>query len=91
MRRFTRGFARALEWIQANEPVEIAGAIGEFFPDVPAELLAGSVGRLKEQGTWPATPALEQPEFERLQEALMGAGLVREHQAYEDVVTREFA
>ncbi len=89
--RFTRGFSRALEWIQSNEPVEIAGAIGEFFPDAPAELLAGSVGRLKEQGTWPATPALEQPEFERLQEALMGAGLVREHQAYEDVVTREFA
>ncbi len=89
--RFTRGFSRALEWIQSNEPAEIAGAIGEFFPDVPAELLAGSVGRLKEQGTWPATPALEQPEFERLQEALMGAGLVREHQAYEDVVTREFA
>ena len=29
--------------------------------------------------------------FERLQEALMGAGLVREHQSYEDVVTREFA
>lgn len=89
--RFTRGFSRALEWIQANEPAEIAGAIGEFFPDVPVELLAGSVGRLKEQGTWPATPALEQPEFERLQEALMGAGLVREHQSYGDVVTREFA
>lgn len=88
--RFTRGFSRALEWIQSNEPVEIAGAIGEFFPDLPVELLAGSVGRLKEQGTWPATPALEQPEFEWLQEALMGAGLVREHQSYEDVVTREF-
>ena len=88
--RFTRGFSRALEWIQASSPAEIAGAIGEFFPDLPVELLAGSVGRLKEQGTWPATPALEQPEFERLQEALMGAGLVREHQSYEDVVTREF-
>ena len=91
VQRFARGFSRALEWIQANDPAEIAGAIGEFFPELPVELLAGSVGRLKEQGTWPATPALEQPEFERLQEALMGAGLVREHQSYEDVVTREFA
>ena len=91
VRRFTQGFSRALGWIQASDPAEIAGAIAEFFPDVPVELLAGSVGRLKEQGTWPADPALEQPEFERLQEALMRAGLVREHQSYEDVVTREFA
>ena len=91
VRRFTRGFARALEWLQGAGPREIAEAIAPFFPDLSGELLAGSVGRLKEQGTWPATPALEQPEFERLQEALLGAGLVKERQSYAAVVTREFA
>ena len=90
VRRFAAGFAKALEWLKAAGPEEIARAISPFFPDVPLELLSRAVERLQTQGTWPATPALEQPEFERLQEALMAAGLVREHQPYESVVTREF-
>jgi NitT/TauT family transport system substrate-binding protein len=91
VRRFVAGFAKALEWLNAAGPEEIARAISSFFPDVPLELLSRAVERLQTQGTWPSTPALEQPEFERLQDALMAAGLVREHQPYELVVTREFA
>ena len=91
VRRFVAGFAKALEWLNAAGPEEIAPAISSFFPDVPLELLSRAVERLQTQGTWPSTPALEQPEFERLQDALMAAGLVREHQEYGAVVTREFA
>ena len=91
VRRFVAGFAKALEWLNAAGPEEIARAISSFFPDVPLELLSRAVERLQTQGTWPSTPALEQPEFERLQDALMAAGLVRENQPYELVVTREFA
>ena len=91
VRRFVAGFAKALEWLNAAGPEEIARAISSFFPDVPLELLSRAVERLQTQGTWPSTPALEQPEFERLQDALMAAGLVREHQEYGAVVTREFA
>lgn len=91
VRRFVAGFAKALEWLNAAGPEEIARAISSFFPDVPLELLSRAVERLQTQETWPSTPALEQPEFERLQDALMAAGLVREHQPYELVVTREFA
>ena len=91
VQRFTAGFAKALEWLNAAAPDEIARTIAPFFPDLSPELLSRSVERLKTQGTWPSTPALEQPEFERLQDTLMAAGLVREHQPYESVVTREFA
>ena len=88
--RFVQGFSKALQWLNVNSESAIADAIGEFFHDTPQDLLAQSVARYKAQGTWPTKPALEQPQFEGLQEILMDAGLVKEHQPYQKVVTREF-
>ncbi|MDA0733050.1 MAG: ABC transporter substrate-binding protein [Chloroflexi bacterium] len=89
--RFVRGFARALGWLETSNETEIADAISPFFTETPKELLTQSVARYKAQGTWPVHPALEQPEYEGLQDILMGAGLVKERQPYEKVVSREFA
>ena len=88
--RFVQGFSKALQWLDANRESAVADAIGEFFADTPKELLAQSVARYQAQGTWPTNPALEQPQFEGLQEILMDAGLVKEHQPYQKVVTRDF-
>jgi NitT/TauT family transport system substrate-binding protein len=89
--RFVQGFSRALQWLESNDESDIADAISEFFDETPKELLTKSIGRYKAQGTWPTNPGLEQPEYEGLQEILMAAGLVKEHQPYHKVVTREFA
>jgi len=87
--RFIRGYARGLTWLRENDPATVGDAVSGFFPDVPSELITKSVARYKEQGTWPATPHLEQPEFEGLQEILMGAGMVKEHQPYAKIVRPE--
>ena len=87
--RFIRGYARGLTWLRESDPATVGDAVSGFFPDVPSELITKSVARYKEQGTWPATPHLEQPEFEGLQEILMGAGMVKEHQPYAKIVRPE--
>lgn len=88
--RFIRGYARGLTWLQESDPGTVGEAVGGFFPDVPRELIIKSVARYKEQGTWPATPHLEQPEYEGLQEILMAAGMVKENQPYAKVVRPEY-
>ena len=90
LHRFTAGFGKALGWLEEVAETEVAKAIGPFFPEVPPDLLAQSVGRYRSQGTWPENPALEQPEYDGLQDILVAAGLVRERQAYDRVVCRDF-
>ena len=88
--RFVAGFGKALEWLNRVGVDEVAGGIAPFFPNVDRELLAKSVERYRSQGTWAESPALERPEYEGLQDILVAAGLVRERQAYETVVCRDF-
>ena len=88
--RFVQGYAKALRWLAAQSPAEVGAAIQPFFPEVGGELLARAVARLKDQGTWPTTPHLAQPEVEGLQEIIMAAGMVKEHQPYEKVVNTGF-
>lgn len=89
--RFVQGFSRALKWLADTEPTQVGESITSFFPDVSQELIVQAVARYKTQNTWADNPMLAQPEFEGLQEILMAAGLVKEHQPYEKVVTTEFA
>ena len=88
--RFLRGYARGLAWLSENDPAEIGEAIASFFPDVPKDLIVRSVARYKQQDTWPATPEMEEPEVQALQDILMAAGLVKERQPYGKVVRPEF-
>ena len=89
--RFVQGFARALKWLADSDASQVAEAVASFFPEVPKDLVVASIGRYQDQGTWPTHPALNQPEYEGLQDILMAAGLVKEHQAYEKVVRPEYA
>lgn len=88
--RFVRGFAKGLNWLHENGPAEIGRAIASFFPGVDEEIIIRSVDRYKSQDTWPLDPHLARPEYEGLQDILMAAGMVKEHQPYEKVVRPEF-
>ena len=91
VQRFVQGFARALQSLAARDAGEVGQAVAPFFPEIAPELLGQAVARYKSQEQWPSHPALEEPEYEGLQEILIAAGLVREKQPYEKVVSPEFA
>ena len=89
--RFMDGYSQALLWLAGSEAAEITEAVAPFFDQVPRELIAQAISRYQAQETWPNHPALAEPEYQGLQEILIGAGLVRERQPYEKVVRPEFA
>jgi len=89
--RFMDGYSQALRWLADSEAAEIAEAVAPFFDQVPRELIAQAISRYQAQETWPNHPALAEPEYQGLQEILIGAGLVKERQPYEKVVRPEFA
>ena len=84
--RFTTGLARALGWLGLATAEEAAGAVAEFFPEVPGEILAAAIDRYRGQGQWPANPVLGRAEYDNLHDILLAAGLCRERQPYEKVV-----
>jgi NitT/TauT family transport system substrate-binding protein len=89
--RFIKGYARALTWLSDNDPATVGEMVVPFFPSVAKESIIRSVERYKKQETWPADPRLDEPEFEALQDILLAAGMVKNHQTYANVVRPEFA
>ena len=89
--RFVQGYAKALKWLANSRASLVAEGIASFFPNVTKDLIIASIGRYQAQDTWPNHPALNQPEYEGLQDILVAAGLVKERQAYARVVRPEYA
>ena len=90
IQKFYDGFGEGLKWLSENPPEVVAESIKEFFPDASPEALSRSISRYKYQSTWPTNPKLNEPEYQGLQTILMNAGLVKERQAYDRVVSEDF-
>ena len=90
VQRFVTGYARALQWLADSDATQVGEAVAPFFQDTDPELITRAVSRYQSQNTWPHTPFLGSPEYEGLQDILMDAGMVKERQPYDKVVTREF-
>jgi len=88
--RFVVGYSSALLWLSGASAAQTCEVVKSFFPDTDPDLITASIARYKEQGTWPATPHLGRHEYRGLQEILMAAGMVKEWQPYEKVVTTAF-
>ena len=88
--KFMDGYSKALEWLSHADPNEISRSVTPFFDKIPSPQIADAIARYKNQGTWSATPDLNEPEYQGLQDILIDAGLVIERQAYERVVTTRF-
>ena len=90
--RFTLGFAPALRWLSSTGPSEIAAAVGRFFsrhvsrrswlPRSPGTRNRSSGRRAR---SW------RNPEFDSLHDILLAAGMCRERQPYEKIVTTGIA
>ena len=84
------GYSKALEWLSNSDPDEISRSVTPFFDKIPSTQISDAIARYTNQGTWSATPNLNEPEYQGLQDILIDAGLVIERQPYERVVTTRF-
>jgi len=89
--RMTRAMFRTQKWLFSHEPVEIAAAVADFFPDVSHEILAACIARYLTLGIWSKTPLLPREGFERLHDAMLSGGLIEMPVSYDDCVETRFA
>ena len=89
----TRATAKMLAWLYTGpareKAEELAAAVTGFFPDVPQEILARSLGRYREAGLWSRETAMNQRGFTRLADSLHSGGFITHLPRYDECVELE--
>ena len=88
---FVNGYARAQRWVAENPAEAVADRIAGVFPEYERDVLAEGVQRYKDAGVWATDPTITRHGFDRMRDALISGGLVREAHPYESIVRPEFA
>jgi NitT/TauT family transport system substrate-binding protein len=81
-----RGIDRALRFVYAEPADEVATAVAEFFPDLPAVTLARAIAGYRDSGLWARSPALPVTAVVTLKAALLTGGLIRRDIPYDRIV-----
>ena len=87
----TRAMLRTLRWIAATPGAEIALALAEYFPAVPAEIFAAAVDRYRALGLWGTDPVLRREGFDRLKAAMISGGALSRDIPFETCVDNRLA
>jgi NitT/TauT family transport system substrate-binding protein len=82
----TRATAKLLAWVYANPAEELAKAVRTFFPDVPQDILARSLGRYKDAGLWSRQTRMIPEGFARLAQSLHSGGFIARMPGYDECV-----
>jgi NitT/TauT family transport system substrate-binding protein len=87
----TRAMARSLHWIAETSGHDIARALGEFFPDVAADIFAASIDRYRALRLFAADPVMQREGFDRLQAAMRSGGALDRPITFESCVDNTLA
>src|SRR4029077_19093347 len=82
----TRATGKMLAWLYTNPAGELAKAVATFFPDVPADILARSLGRYKDAGLWSRETRMIPQGFTRLAQSLYSGGFISRMPGYDECV-----
>jgi NitT/TauT family transport system substrate-binding protein len=82
----TRATAKMLAWVYASPAEELAARVTTFFPDVPKDVLARSLGRYRDAGLWSRETRMIPQGFERLGQSFVSGGSLARMPRYDDCV-----
>jgi NitT/TauT family transport system substrate-binding protein len=82
----TRATAKLLGWLYANPAEELAKAVKTFFPDVPQDILASSLGCYKDASLWSRETTMIPQGFARLAQSLHSGGFISRMPGYDECV-----
>lgn len=91
IQKFTNAIYRAMLWVEAHSPEEVAEAIAMFFPDVSHEIITKTIQVYKDLEIWAPNPILMEESLDRLQDIMILAGELEQKVPYEKVVNTTFA
>jgi NitT/TauT family transport system substrate-binding protein len=81
-----RAAARMEQWLYSHSAEEFADVAAPFFPQVPKDLLARSLGRYRAAGLWAREPAMSREGFERLGKSFVSGGMLKRPPVFEDCI-----
>lgn len=84
--RLVRALHRAQVWIAGAAPEAMAAVLAPAFPEIEPPLLARILARYRAQETWPASPVLDRPGYERLETILLEGGFIARRHSFERLV-----
>jgi NitT/TauT family transport system substrate-binding protein len=76
LRRMVRAIHRTQLWVAGATAAQIADAIVDYFPDVPAPIREAACARYQTLGIWSTTPLLPRPGYDRLLSSLVSGAFV---------------
>lgn len=76
LRRMVRAIHRTQLWVADATAAQIAAAIADYFPDVPAAIREAACARYRALGIWSTTPVLPRQGYDRLLSSLVSGGFV---------------
>ncbi len=85
-RAFTKAYQQTREWVAQAPPEEIAAREGSFFPDIDRDVLAATIGRYQQIGTWRGDIAIPRDLYEQALNVFEYGGAITSRHAYDDVV-----
>jgi hypothetical protein len=71
-----RAIHRTQRWVASATAAQIAEAIADFFPAVPAPIRTAACARYQALGIWSTTPVLPRAGYDRLLSSLVSGGFV---------------
>lgn len=89
--KFTKAIYRAQQWVAENEPEDIAEVLQPFFEDTELDMLASSIERYKNQGSFASDPILKEEDWHNLKNIMEEAGELPEDVPYEELVNTSIA
>src|SRR5699024_8578995 len=91
IKHFTKAVHKAQNWVQENSAEDIAEVIQPYFKDTEMEMLATSIERYKNQGSFATDPILDKEEWNNLKNIMDEAGELPEDIPYDDLVNTTIA
>ena len=82
----TRATAKMLQWVYATPAEDLAAGVATFFPDVPKDILARSLGRYRDAGLWSRETRMIPQGFDRLGQSFVSGGSLTRMPRYDDCV-----
>ena len=86
VRRVSTTYGRAREWVRSASAAEVAARESEFFPGISPELLASTIARYQELGTWDGGIEIPRDLYEQALNVFQSAGGITWRHCYEEVV-----
>lgn len=91
VQKFTNALYKAQQWVSEHSPEEIAKTISPFFKDTNQAILASSIKRYKDQGTYAQNPAISEKAWNNLLDVMDTAGELKQRAEASSLIDSSFA